>query len=148
MSRVTPRQVALRALTAATRRIRQLFIVVNAQQLLEGDFSNLNKLNDSFVALLLYECDLKQLRSSRYITLREHCSYSVWVYELDLRKVYGEVAWLSDREFLLKCQTTRKGLEKLVDLLKDAPSFARRARGPEQMPVKYQVMIWLHFTEV
>ena len=52
---------------------------------------------------------------------------------------------MSDREFLLKYQTTHEGLEKLVDLLKDAPSFARRARGPEQMPVKYQVMIWLHF---
>ena len=35
-------------------------------------------------------------------------------------------------------------MEKLVDLLKDA-SFARGAYGPEQMPVKYQVMIWLHF---
>ena len=102
MPRVTPRQVALRALTAATRRIRQLFIVVNAQQLLEGDFSNLNELNDSFVALLLYEHHLKQLYSTRYVTLREHRSYSVWVYELYLRKVYGEVPWLTDHEFLLK----------------------------------------------
>jgi hypothetical protein len=119
--------------------------VVNAQQLLEGNFSNLNELNDSFVALLLYERRLKQLRSTRYVTPREHHSYSVWVYELDLRKVYGEVPWLTDREFLLKYRTTREGLEKLVDSLKDAPSFTRGAHGPEQMPVKYQVMIWLHF---
>ena len=86
--------------------------MVNAQQLLEGDFSNLNKLNDSFVALLLHEHCLKQLRSTRYVTLREHHSYSVWVYELDLRKVYGEVPCLTDRDFLLKYQTTHKGLDK------------------------------------
>ena len=55
-------------------------------KLLEGDFSNLNELNDSFAALLLYERHLKQLRSTRYVTPREHRSYSVWVYELDLRK--------------------------------------------------------------
>ncbi len=115
--------------------------MVNAQQLLEGDFSNLNELNDSFVVLLLYECHLKQLCSTRYVTPREHCSISIWVYELNLRKVYGEVPWLTDCKFLLKYQTTHEGLEKIVDLLKDAPSFAKGARGPEQMPVKYQVMI-------
>ena len=71
--------------------------MVNAQQLLEGNFSNINELNDSFVALLLYERCLKQLRSTRYVTPMEHRSYSVWVYELDLRKVKGEVPWLTDR---------------------------------------------------
>ena len=76
--------------------------MVNAQQLPKGDFSNLNELNDSFVALLLYEHHLKQLYSTRYVTPREHHSYSVWVYKLNLRKVYGEVPWLTDREFLLK----------------------------------------------
>ena len=119
--------------------------MVNAQRLLEDNFSNLNELNYSFVALLLYERHSKQLHSTRYVTPREHRSYSVWVYELDLRKVNGGVPWLTDCEFLLKYRTTHQGLEKLVDLLKDAPSFARRACGPEQMPVKYQVMIWLHF---
>ena len=106
--------------------------MVNAQQLLEGDFSNLNELNDSFVVTLLYECHLKQLCSTRYVTPREHCSISIWVYELNLRKVYGEVPWLTDCKFLLKYQTTHKGLEKLFDLLKDAHSFERGVFGPEK----------------
>jgi hypothetical protein len=45
----------------------------------------------------------------------------------------------------LKYRTTQEGLEKLVELLKDTPSFARGARGPEQMTVKHQIMVWLHF---
>ena len=49
-------------------------------------------------------------------------------------------------EFLLKYQTTQEGLDKLVELLKDVPfSFARGAHGLEQMPVKYQIMVRLHF---
>ena len=102
MPRVTPRQVALRALTMAARRVRQVFIILNSQQLLDGDYSDLNEHNDSFDALLLYEHRLKRLHITRYVTPREHCYYSTWVYELDLRKVDGEVPWLTDREFLLK----------------------------------------------
>ena len=116
MPRVTPQQVDLRALTAATRCIHQLFIMVNAQHLLEGNFSNLHELNDSFDPLLLYERRLKQLGSTRYVTPREHHSYSVWVYKLDLRKAYGEVPWLTDHEFLLKYRTTHVGVVFLLAL--------------------------------
>ena len=101
MPRVTPQQIALRALTAATQRIRQLFIVLNADKLLDCNFGDLNEHNASFVALLLYECELKRLRSTRYVTPREHQSYTTWICELDLRKEDGDVPWLSDREFFL-----------------------------------------------
>ncbi len=59
--RVTPLKIAFRALTAATQHVHQLLIIINVQQLLEGDFSNLSKYNNLFVALLLYERQLKWL---------------------------------------------------------------------------------------
>ena len=102
MPRVTPRQVALISLTAVMQYVNQLFIILNNQKLLDGKFRNLNEHKDLCVALLLYEHRLKRLHITRYVTPREHCYYSTWVYELDLRKVDGEVPWLTDREFLLK----------------------------------------------
>ena len=32
-----------------------------------------------------------------------------------------------------------------MELLKETPPFVRGAHGPEQLPVRYQIMIWLHF---
>jgi hypothetical protein len=96
MPRVTPRRLALRALTTATRRIRRLFIVQNVKELLNGDLTELNKHKDSFLALSTYELCLRNFRVTRYVTSRQHRSYSPWVYEPDLRKVEGEVPWLTD----------------------------------------------------
>ena len=67
------------------------------------------------------------------------------IYKRDLRNVEGEVAWLTDKDFLIKYCTSREGLDLLTDLLQDAPIFSKGTRGPKQMPVKFQIMIWLHF---
>ena len=53
---------------------------------------------------------------------------------------------LVDRQkFLKKYCTSQEGLDLLTTLLQDAPVFCRGAHGPKQMPVKYQIMIWLNF---
>ena len=52
---------------------------------------------------------------------------------------------MTEKDFKVKYRTSREGLDFLTTLLEDAPEFIPGARGPKQMPVKYQIMIWLHF---
>ena len=59
--------------------------------------------------------------------------------------VEGKVHWLTDSDFLSKYCTCREGFDFLTTLLQHAPIFNKHNYGPNQMPVKYQIMIWLHF---
>ena len=52
---------------------------------------------------------------------------------------------MTDKDFLIKYRTSQEGLDLLTDLLQDAPIFSKGTRGPKQMPVIFQIMIWLHF---
>ena len=144
MPRLSARFIALRALTAATRRIRQIFLIVNFFDLIAGDFSGLTEQNESFLALLQFQCRLEELRETRYITKRKFRKYDRYIYERDLDD-RSDVPWLTEDEFLQKYRTSRAGVHHLVELLKDAPVFKPGKRGTKMMPVTYQVMIWLHF---
>ena len=74
-----------------------------------------------------------------------YCKYNKKIYEHDLWNVEGEVPWLTDKDFLIKYHTSREGFDILTDLLQDAPISSKGACDPKQMPVKFQIMIWLHF---
>jgi hypothetical protein len=55
MPRLSPRAIALRALTAATRGVWQVFLVVNFSHLLDGDFTVFNEHNETLAALLNFQ---------------------------------------------------------------------------------------------
>ena len=65
MPRLSARAIALRALTAATRRVRQIFLIVNFFHLVAGDFTVLTEHNESFLTLLHFERRLDELRKTR-----------------------------------------------------------------------------------
>ena len=50
MPHLRARAIALRALTAATRRVRQIFLIVNFFHIISGDFTVLTEHNESFLA--------------------------------------------------------------------------------------------------
>jgi hypothetical protein len=101
MPRLSPRAIALRALTAATRRIRQEFLDVNISHLLDGDFTVFDEHNETFVALLNFQRRLTDLRNTRFYSPRLFCQYDRYVFERDLKND-DDVPWLSDEEFLRK----------------------------------------------
>ena len=67
------------------------------------------------------------------------------VFETDLSVENGIDSWMSDDEFLCKYRVTRDQLDNITTIIADDPIFARPQRGFPQMPVKHQLMIWLHF---
>ena len=140
---LSDRGLALNALTATTRRIRQIFLIENLVDLLDGNLTFMNETNESFIALLRYQRHLSNLRNMRYLEIRSYRRYDKNIYERDLR--YQEVPWLTEKDFKVKYRTSREGLDFLTTLLEDAPVFTPGARGPKQMPSKYQIKIWLHF---
>ena len=52
---LSARGLALNVLTATTRRIRQIFIIENLVDLLDGNLIFMNETNESFIALLRYD---------------------------------------------------------------------------------------------
>jgi hypothetical protein len=145
MPRLSARAIALRALTAATRRVRQIFLIVNFFHLVAGDFTVLTEHNESFLALIEFERKLDELRKTRYYLSRDNIrTYDKRIFERDLDDK-SDIPWLNDEEFLNKYRTCRAGVDHLTELLKNAPVFKPGKRGRKMMPVKYQIMIWLHF---
>ena len=67
------------------------------------------------------------------------------VIEEDLAVDNGIDSWMSNNEFLCKHRVTRDQLDKITNIIADDPIFCRPNRGFPQMPVKHQLMIWLHF---
>jgi hypothetical protein len=101
--------------------------------------------NDSFIALLIYQQCLTNLRKQRYLDTRLYHKYNQKIYEHDLKNVEGGVFWLTDKDFLIKYRTNWEGLDLLTELCQDAPIFSKDNSDPKQMPVKFQIMIWLYF---
>ena len=144
MPHISARAIALRALTASTKRLRQIFLIVNFAHLATGNWSVFNQSNKSFIALLLFQRRLDELCEKRHVSERPLRKYDSRVFERDLDDT-SDAPWLNDVEFLEKYRTSRAGLDHLTELLKDAPVFKEGKRGRKMMPIKYQIMIWLHF---
>ena len=70
MPRLSTRAIAPRALTAATRCVRQILLIVNFFHLISGDFTVLTEHNESFLALIEFERRLDELRKTRYYLSR------------------------------------------------------------------------------
>ena len=55
MPRISARAIALRALTASTKQLRQIFLIANFAHLATGNWSVFNQSNESFISLLLFQ---------------------------------------------------------------------------------------------
>jgi len=53
--------------------------------------------------------------------------------------------WLSRNEFLFNYHVSRESLHEITQVIKDDKVFAKPQSGQKQMPVKHQLMLWLHF---
>eukprot|EP00804_Cyclotella_cryptica_P003163 CCRYP_013785-RB/>CCRYP_013785-RB protein AED:0.13 eAED:-0.04 QI:0/-1/0/1/-1/1/1/0/414 len=69
---------------------------------------------------------------------------SVSIFEEDLT-TEGDMCWMNADEFLCKYRVTRNQLDQLTNILSEDDVFAHPKRGYPQMPVKHQLMVWLHF---
>jgi hypothetical protein len=137
MPRLSARAIALRALTAATRRVRQIFLIVNF-------FRLISEHNESFLAFIEFKNRLDELRKTRYYLSRPIRKYDKHIFERDLDGK-SDIPWLNEEEFLNKYHTCCAGVDHLTELLKNAPVFKPGKRGRKMLPVKHQIMIWLHF---
>jgi hypothetical protein len=63
----------------------------------------------------------------------------------DLASDQDRDAWLSNDEYLCKYRVNREQLDQVMLTTKDDPIFSKPIRGRCQMPVKHQLMVWLHF---
>ena len=64
---------------------------------------------------------------------------------MDLEVLSDNTQWLNNDEFLSKYQVTRDQLNLLTGLISGAEVFRAKTHGPIQIPVKHQLMIYLHF---
>ena len=102
------KSIALKALTACTRQVGQIFMITNIFHLLDGDLTILSKHHESFIALLDYQKQLHKLLKQQYVGYCFYRTYSKKIYKRDLQKVKGEVPWLTDNDFLKNTVPVRK----------------------------------------
>jgi hypothetical protein len=89
---------------------------------------------------------LSSANASRYCETRHERVSNLAVFERDLEERKDHRHWLGDDEFLEKYRVTRDQLHLITNLIKDSKEFGQTSiRGPLQMPVKYQLMVFLHF---
>ncbi len=147
MPRKSVRAHALEHLLSAYHHARRLFILDNIHQIVDGDLDDnvFNEDNDLFVLVAgLYDC-IHAIRQNRYFGARSRREGNMDVFDADLSVENGIDSWMTDDEFLCKYRVTRDQLDHITSIIADDPIFARPQRGSPQMPVKHQLMIWLHF---
>jgi hypothetical protein len=117
----------------------------NLHHLIDGDFHKLDSNNETF---LLAACVHQQFRcrqQSRYTQPQRCRRQPLNVFLEGLSTNQDCNYWLSNDEFLCKYRVSRESLHEITQEIKDDLIFARAQRGRRQMPVKHQLMIWLHF---
>ena len=136
---------SLSSLAFSRDRARQLFVADNLHILLDGDYHELNATNDSFMLLGGLNRLHRLMTQSRYIVTRfaRKCPYNA--FHADLNENDDDINWLNDEEFLCKYRMDRDTLDAVTNIIKGDPVFKRGRRGPKQMPVKHQLMIFMHF---
>jgi len=91
---------------------------------------------------------LKKIKKRRYLFRNKVRKSYQSVFDIDLNEIDNEaqsLPWLSDDEFLQKYRMSRESFEYLVELIQDDPVFKKPCRGPQQAPVKHQLMVLLKF---
>ena len=144
MPQVSYRLQLLASLGLSSEQARQLFIVDNLAILLGEEFDQINETNASFMLYGQIRQRFQVMFRSRYARIhscRKH-PQSTFCRDLDDSHVQN---WLSDNEFLCKYRFYRDTLECITNLIKGDLVFRRGKRGPKQIPVKHQLMIFFAF---
>jgi hypothetical protein len=145
MPRLSRRFRVLSSLASSRDRARRLFVADNLHVLLDGDYHELNTSNETFMFLAGLNRHHRHMTQSRYIVPRFARKHSYNAFLSDLNEDDSDINWLSDDEFLCKYRMDRQTLDAVTNLIKGDPVFNRGSRGPKQMPVKHQLMIFMHF---
>jgi len=123
----------------------RLFVADNLDHLINTDFHEIDTNNEIFLFAALMHFQLRIRQSARYAAPRRCRKHTSNIFIEDLSTHQGSDAWLSKDEFLCKYRVSREQLDEITQEIKDDPIFSKPARGKSQMPVKHQLMIWLHF---
>ena len=99
----------------------------------------------SYLSYVRARSRLRKAQSSRYIAERIQRKSDLRIFEQDLEILPDNTHWLCETESLKKCRVTCAQLDSITDLIAGYSGFKRGKRGPKQMPVKYQLMVCLHF---
>jgi hypothetical protein len=145
MPRRSNRSRLLSSLALCRDRARRLFIADHVANLLDGNDQGLDMTNTSFMLVSRFTHRFHVLTQSRYSIPRTARKHQFDVFECDLNDSEDNQNWLSDDEFLCKYRMSRDTLEAVTNLIKGDQIFQRGQRGPPQLLVKHQLMIFMHF---
>jgi len=135
-----------KALTHFTRNYERAKLLFAVDQLLDGDDdSSLDFESPSFLSYLRARSGVASILDSRYISKRTCRKSSMNIFENDLHEQEDGLQWMNDSDFKKKYRMSRDMLDQVTDLIKDNDVFKRGKRGPKQMKVKHQLMVWLNF---
>ena len=137
----TFRATALATLVRSYERARAAFVV---DQILDNDGLDVHSL--SFLTYLHYKAKLDFCKQCRYLVDRKVRKSSINIFDADLKDDdTAGMNWMSDEEFKRKYRTSREHLDIITERIKGDDIFKKGSRGPSQIPVKHQLMIFLHF---
>eukprot|EP00804_Cyclotella_cryptica_P013933 CCRYP_002435-RA/>CCRYP_002435-RA protein AED:0.10 eAED:0.10 QI:0/0/0/1/0/0/2/0/314 len=85
------------------------------------------------------------LMQSRYSVPQTARKHPFDVFECDLNSSTENQNWLLDDEFLCKYRMNCDTFNAIINLIEGDPIFQRGQQGPPQLPVKHQLMIFMHF---
>jgi hypothetical protein len=88
---------------------------------------------------------LLSTNAASYISARIHRTFNYLTFERDLEVRPDSRHWLNDDSFLKKYRVTRDQLDLITNPIKNLSGFTATVRGSLQIPVKYQLMIFLYF---
>ena len=112
----------------------------------EGVSFDVNEPDPVVLSFLQTFTQLKRIKNSRYFLKRHRrkSTLNTSIFEDDLRVCEDGTHWMNDVEFKRKYRVSRPTLDKITAAIENNSIF-KGERGPVQLPVKYQMMILLHF---
>ena len=145
MPRRSNRSRLLSSLAVCRDRAHRLFIADHVVNLLDGNDEGLDMTNTSFMLVARFTYRFHVLTQSRYSIPRTARKHPFDVFECDLNSSPDNQNWMSHDEFLCEYSMNRDTLDAVTNLIEEDPVFQRGQQGSPQLPVKHQLMIFMHF---
>ena len=98
----------------------------------------------SYLDLMRSSEILDTAQRSRYAVTQTYRQSTDFIFEMDLEVLSDKPRWLNHDKFLSKHRVTRDQLDLITGLISGAEVFQPKFRGPTQMAVEHQLMIYLH----
>ena len=147
MPRQSRRSKAIATARKAFQAVSALLIV---ERLLDDELEtfslDVNEPDPVLLSFLQSFTRLKRIKKSRYYMKRfwRKSSLNTTIFEDDLRVCEDGSHWMNEDEFKRKYRVSRETLDKITATIENNDVF-KGERGPDQLPVKYQLMILLHY---